>query len=160
MSLQTAHVALEPISPSLARRIVVRDERQGDNWHPEYPFADELDPLRSLGAMTDPDPYFTMYVIRRISDHRAVGGFSFFGPPDTTGRVEFGYGLVPSARGGGLATDAVTLALNSARAHGAAVAAADTDQDNRASQRVLLKSGLIEVARRDSLIFYERDLTA
>ncbi len=160
MPLQSAHVVLEPISPSLARRIVARDERPGDDWHPEYPFADELDPLRSLGALTDPDPYFTMYVIRRTPDHQAVGGFGFFGPPDTVGRVEFGYGLVPSARGEGLATEAVTLALNSARDHGAAIAAADTDEGNTASQRVLVKSGLIEVVRRDSFIFYERDLTA
>jgi RimJ/RimL family protein N-acetyltransferase len=158
--LRSARVVLETIPPELARRIVAREERPGDNWHPEYPLADELDPLRSLADATDPDQDFTMYVIRRNSDHQAVGGFGFFGPPDKRGRVEFGYGLVLSARGDGLATEAVTLAMDHARRLGATVAAADTDRANAASQRVLVKSGFAEVARRGSLVFYERDLTA
>lgn len=158
MSLRSARVALEPISPELAGRIVARDEHPGDDWHPEYPFADELDPLRSLAERANPDPVFTMYLIRRLADHLAVGGFGFFGPPDERGRVEFGYGVVPDARGEGLASEAVALALEHARAHGATIAAADTDQHNRASQRVLVKCGLVEVARRDTLVFYERSL--
>lgn len=110
---------LDVISPELARRIVARDEQPGDDWHPEYPFADELDPLRSLAAASSTDPVFTMYLIRRRSDGSAVGGIGFFGPPDGTGTVEFGYGLVPSARGAGLATEAVELALQHAAESGA-----------------------------------------
>ena len=160
MILRSARVVLESISPELAQRIAARDERPGDNWHPEYPFADELDPLRSLAESTDPDPIFGMYVIRRNSDNQAVGGFGFFGPPNDSGRVEFGYGLVLSARGVGLATEAVTLAIDYASRHGATLAAADTDLENLASQRVLAKSGFIETARRGSLIYFERDMTA
>ncbi|WP_440708971.1 GNAT family N-acetyltransferase [Herbiconiux sp. YIM B11900] len=160
MILRSTRVALESISPDLARRIAARQELPGDDWHAEYPFADELDPLRSLAEATDPDPHFTMYVIRRSSDGQAVGGFGFFGPPDERGRVEFGYGLVPSARGAGLATEAVTLAVDHASRHGAILAAADTDLDNRASQRVLEKSGFAEVRRNDSLVWFERDLSA
>lgn len=160
MILRGSRVVLEPISPALARRIVARDERPGDHWHAEYPFADELDPLRSLSALETPDPHFTMYVLRRVSDGLAVGGFGFFGPPDATGRVGFGYGLVPSARGAGLATEAVTLALSYAATWGAAVAAVDTDLGNRASQRVVEKSGLTEIDRRGAVVFYECTLSA
>jgi RimJ/RimL family protein N-acetyltransferase len=160
MILRNSTVALEPITPALARRIVARDERPGDRWHAEYPFRDEIDPLRSLAASTAPDPDFTMYLVRRTSDEVAVGGFGFFGPPDDDGRVEFGYGLVPSARREGLASSAVLLALEHARLHGATIAAADTEADNIASRRVLIKGGLTEVRRSGSLVLYERVLTA
>ena len=149
---------LDVISPELARRIVARDEQPGDDWHPEYPFADELDPLRSLGAASSPDPVFTMYLIRRRSDGLAVGGIGLFGPPDGTGTVEFGYGLVPSARGAGIATEAVELALQHAADNGARAAAADTDVANVASQRVLEKNGFVEVRRSAALVYYRREL--
>lgn len=149
---------LDVISPELARRIVARDEQPGDDWHPEYPFADELDPLRSLGAASSPDPVFTMYLIRRRSDGSAVGGIGFFGPPDGTATVEFGYGLVPSARGARLATEADELALQHAADNGARAAVADTDVANVASQRVLEKNGFVEVRRSAALVFYRREL--
>ncbi|PYY48854.1 GNAT family N-acetyltransferase [Curtobacterium sp. MCBD17_023] len=158
MILHGALTTLEPITPELAARVVARDERPGDDWHAEYPFVDELDPLRSLATASEVDPDFTMYLVRRTSDGLAVGGFGFFGPPDATGTVEFGYGLVPSARGAGLATEAVGLALDRAAVCGARAAAADTDVTNTASQRVLGSNGLAEVDRRGSLVFYRRDL--
>jgi RimJ/RimL family protein N-acetyltransferase len=160
MTLLGDRVALEPISPALAHRIVARDERPGDDWHPEYPFVDELDPLRSLAAESTTDPDFTMYLVRRRSDGLAVGGFGFFGPPDDTGTVEFGYGLVPAARGAGLASDAVHLGLQHATECGARIALADTDLENVTSQRVLEKNGLTEIQRNQTHVFYRRELTA
>jgi RimJ/RimL family protein N-acetyltransferase len=159
MLIRTQRTTLEPISPALARRIVDRDEREGDAWHPEYPFEDELDPLRALAESTGGDPVFTMYLIRD-QEGLAIGGFGFFGPPDSTGSVEFGYGLVPAARGVGLATEAVAGALEFAAAHGALRAIADTDVANIASQRVLEKAGLTETRRTASKVYFERDLTA
>jgi RimJ/RimL family protein N-acetyltransferase len=155
MVITTSRISLEPISPSLARRIVDRDERPEDHWHPEYPLADELVPLRGLAASKEPDPAFTLYLLRRLLDGLAVGGLGFFGPPGEDGRVEFGYGLIPSARGEGLATEAVRAALDFAARRGARIAAADTETDNAASQRVLIKAGLSEVRRDDAKVFYE-----
>lgn len=160
MIIRSSRLVLESISPALAQRIADREELPGDDWHAEYPFADELSPLRSLAKSKDPDPNFTMYLIRRSSDGQAVGGIGFTGPPDARGRVQFGFGLVPSARGFGLATDAVVLVINHASQHGAMLAAANTNLDNVASQRVLTKNGFIEVARDDSLVHFERDLSA
>ena len=99
-----------------------------------------------------------MYLIRRRSDGSAVGGIGFFGPPDDTGTVEFGYGLVPSARGAGLATESVELALQQAADNGARAVVADTDITNVASQRVLEKNGFVEVRRGAALVFYRREL--
>ncbi|KQX07678.1 MULTISPECIES: GNAT family N-acetyltransferase [unclassified Leifsonia] len=160
MSITSERISMEPLTPSLARRILARDERPGDAWHPEYPLADELGPLRNLAASPADASGFTMYLIRRNSDGLAVGGFGFFGPPDADGCVEFGYGLVPAARGAGLATEAVQAALVFAGANGASRARADTTIANTESQRVLEKAGLSESRRTDSTIYYERELSA
>lgn len=37
MTVETERLTLERITPALAQRIVERDERPGDQWHPEYP---------------------------------------------------------------------------------------------------------------------------
>ena len=158
MMLADSHVLLTRITPAIARRIIDRAEQPGDDWHPDYPFADELDPLAALAASEPQDSPFTMYAIRRPDDRVAVGGFGFFGPPDETGAVEFGYGLIPAARGEGLASAAVTLALHHAQRWGATRAKADTELSNAASRRVLEKAGLREVGRRDGLVFFERAL--
>jgi len=92
MILGSSTVALEPITPALARRIVARDERPGDRWHAEYPFLDEIDPLRSLAASASPDPDFTMYVVRRPSDGMAVGASGSSGLPTPTGESSSGTG--------------------------------------------------------------------
>ena len=158
MKIETERLLLESITPELARRIVRGERALSDRWHAEYPFEDELGPLRSLAAGPAPDPFFTMYLIRRKSDELAVGGFGFRGRPDTTGRIEFGYGLIPAARGVGLATEAVRAALEVAITHGARMAAADTELGNGASRRVLEKAGLIETHRQKGFVFFSRPL--
>lgn len=158
MRINAERVTLESISPELACRIVTRDPAADDAWHAEYPFEDELVVLRALAENPNPDPVFTMYQIRRRADGLAIGGLGFFGPPDESGRVEFGYGLVPSARGAGLATEAVIAALTFARNRGAITAEADTDLGNVPSKRVLVKAGLTETHRDHEKIHYHRQL--
>jgi RimJ/RimL family protein N-acetyltransferase len=158
MNIDTDRLVLQRIDPELAQRIVARDERPGDRWHPEYPFADELDPLRNLAASRSAHPVFTMYAIRRRTDGLAIGGFGFFGAPDDSGRIEFGYGLVPSARGCGLGTEAVRAALEFAQNHGAHVAVADTHITKLASQRVLEKADMVETHRDDTFVYFSKAL--
>ena len=99
-----------------------------------------------------------MYLIREDRSGLAIGGLGFFGPPDDHGCVEFGYGLVESARGKGYATEAVSAALEFARANGARYAKADTAPDNLPSQRVLEKAGLKLVEKSGSAFYYAREL--
>ncbi|UYO97153.1 GNAT family N-acetyltransferase [Microbacterium sp. M28] len=148
---------LERISPEVAARIIARDEKVGDAWHAEYPFEDELVPLRMLAQQPNPHPVFTLYLVRD-QDGLAVGGLGFFGPPDETGTVGIGYGLIPAARGRGLASDAVMHAVRIAAEHGARRIIADTDLTNLPSQRVLLKAGFSETHRDAEKAFYELDL--
>jgi hypothetical protein len=60
MKIDSERLVLESISPDLPRRIVAGDQTDDDNWHPEYPFEDELVPLAGLAASSSPDPVFTM----------------------------------------------------------------------------------------------------
>jgi RimJ/RimL family protein N-acetyltransferase len=156
-TIATARLLLERISPALAGRIVAGAPIAGDApWHPEYPWADELVPLRTLARVDAPDPVFTLYQVRTRADGLAVGGIGFFGPPDADGRVELGYGLVPSARGRGFATEALRAFVALAGGHGARTIAADTELGNVASRRVLRAAGFAEVRRDAGLAFFER----
>lgn len=156
--VRTARLVLHPIRPDEAARIVAGLPGPDDRWHPEYPFEDELDPLRSLAGATSPHPVFTLYQVREVASGLSVGGIGFFGPPDQVGAVEIGYGLVVDARGRGFATEAVVAVVRLAGEHGAALIRADTTPANVASQGVLRKAGLREVRRTEELISFERRL--
>jgi len=153
----TERLLLEPISRELAARIVAKAPLPGDApWHPDYPFADEVYPLRFLAAAADPpDPVFGMYQIRTRADGLAVGGIGFFGPPHDDDRVELGYGLVAPARGLGYATEALLAMIAIAQAHAVRLVAADTEADNAASLGVLRKAGFVEVRRERGAVFFE-----
>ena len=156
--VRTPRLVLHPIRPHEARRIVDGAPDPDDRWHTDYPFEDELDPLRSLAGAATPDAVFTLYQVRDAASGLAVGGIGFFGPPDDAGGVEIGYGLVADARGRGLATEAVVTVVRLAADHGATLLKADTTPANVASQRVLQKAGLTEVRRTDALVYFERRL--
>jgi len=148
---------LHVITPDEARRIVAGAPLPGDRWHPEYPLTDELDVLRPLADHPAPDPVFGLMMILDAAG-LAVGGIGFFGPPDADGGVEIGYGLVPSARGQGLATAALTEVLAIAVEHGVKVLRASTDPANLPSSRVLERAGFWELPWNDGLRRFERQL--
>jgi len=130
----------------------------GDAWHPEYPFGDELGPLTPYAASPGGHPVFTFYQVRETATGLAVGGIGFFGPPDATGTVELGFGLVAAARGRGLASAALAAAVDIAESHGASAVIADTLLDNVASQRVLEKNGFAVTRRDETLAYFRREL--
>lgn len=154
----TVRLILHPLSPAEAGRIVARTPSETDRWHAEYPFADELDPLRSLADAEETESVFTLYSISTRSDDLSVGGVGFFGPPDEDGVVVVGYGLIPAARGNGYGAEALTAAVQIAFAYGAKTVAADTGIANLPSQAVLRRAGFVEDRRTDELIFYRISL--
>lgn len=159
MPVLTPRLLLEPYTVAHAERMLVGDPAGSDRWADGYPFADELDVarlyLRIVAEHGDPAP-FGPSVVRLRETGEAIGGVGFFGPPDAAdGAVEFGYGLVASARGIGLATEAVVAVLELAAEHGAHVARADTTPANVASQRVMEKAGMTEVERSAASVVYE-----
>lgn len=120
----------------------IRDGSRRPEWHPDFPREDDR------GAATlwrDGDPWGPRSIVH---EGLVVGSIGFFGPPedaaDGTPEVEVGYGLVASARGHGLATEALGALLQRADAARVRVRASIAP-DNAASLRVAAKAGFTGV---------------
>jgi [ribosomal protein S5]-alanine N-acetyltransferase len=80
-----------------------------------------------------------------------VGSGGFKGPP-AEGKVEIGYGVAPSARGCGHATEAAKLLVQRAfEVSDVRCVFAETAIDNGASRRVVEKAGFSHAGRRDTV---------
>jgi RimJ/RimL family protein N-acetyltransferase len=130
-------------------------------WAPGYPLEGDtracaayLSQLQSKGAETStPFGYYQVLV-----DGVVVGGIGFHGPP-VDGVVEIGYGVVPSARGQGVATNALRLLLDLAgEMDGVRRVCGRTTEDNVPSQRVMVAAGMQVVGRDPDFLHYELEL--
>ncbi|HWA14950.1 MAG TPA: GNAT family protein, partial [Gemmatimonadales bacterium] len=78
-------------------------------WPPE--FYDEAAARWTLDKLRDPVWLgWSSYYL--IADGTLIGLCGFKGPPDASGTVEIGYGLVPSAQGKGYATEAANALID------------------------------------------------
>ncbi|MFC8826745.1 GNAT family N-acetyltransferase [Streptomyces sp. NPDC057137] len=156
--LVTERLLLHPLSPSEAVRLVTGDRTSGSHWAPGYPDEGDVSGatrfLTTCEGIGDPRPFGT-YEIRVKETGQAVGGVDFHGPPDETGSVTIGYGLVPAARGKGYASEALRGLLLFARAVGVTSVRGDTDHDNVGSQHVMAAAGMRLIADDGRLKFYE-----
>ncbi len=135
--VETRLARLVPVTWEEAQAMVAGSLRRG--WAPGYPREDDLDAVRGM-TPDGPDEWTPRHIVRR-SDGLAVGSVGCFGPP-VDGVVEVGYGLVESARGGGLMTDVLSGMVRSLEAAGLRVVA-HTLPDNVPSQRVLARLGFV-----------------
>lgn len=140
----------DPLEGVAVRLLLITEDEAGvmadggtlDFFADGYPRQDDIEAARMVGrGGDDARAWLVRHVVRR-DDGRAVGTIGFFGPPDDEGRVEVGFGLVESARGKGLITEALTLIATAAEAAGAQVIA-HTAADNIASQRTLARCGFV-----------------
>ena len=160
MDSRTARLSLHAIDALEARRVYDRVPQSGDTWATDYPFEGDLAAIGSFLRATEQNGEqrpFGYYQIRRQSDGLAVGGVGFKGAPDG-GIVEIGYGLVPSARGHGYASEALGALVQIAAGLGVTTIRADTDPDNIASQRTLEHAGFYPVEADSELCHYEAEL--
>ena len=155
VEITTAPITLHPFTVADAERLLAGDVDPFDGWEGGYSFTDEPELLADyVGAARrngDPAP-FGPYLVRRAAapdgaDGAAIGGVNLFGPPDQRGAVEFGFALVPAARGEGLSSHVVAEALRLIASTGARIARAECEIANRPARRVLEQAGLVEVAR-------------
>ena len=87
------------------------------------------------------NPWLIPRLLIDLATGAVVGSLAFKSEPRDR-IVEIGYGMAPGCRGRGFATAGVQLMVNTAFASGAVdVVRAETRLDNKASQRVLQKSG-------------------
>jgi RimJ/RimL family protein N-acetyltransferase len=156
--VRTSRLQLHAIDIAEGERIVARSAGPFDLWLDDYPFEGDVGAvggfLRAFAERGEQRP-FGYYRISRLTDGRAVGGIGFKGQP-IGGSVEIGFGLAPSARGHGYATEAVVALLAIAADQGLSRLIADTTLDNIASQRTLLRAGFHLVDTDDELHYYER----
>jgi RimJ/RimL family protein N-acetyltransferase len=156
--VRTERLVLETLTVDEARAIAEGD-RVGRAWADDYPSegdvvvarlileaTDDYDELAPLGALQ----------VRLADDGRAVGGIGFVSAPDAEGAAEVGYGLVPSVRRQGLATEALRAVCDWAGTAGVVTVIAMTDPDNVASHGVLRRVGFTrdgEEATHDGLMW-------
>lgn len=115
-------------------------------WIEAMPPADraEVSPdwLARVRATTAGDPWALGFSVVERATGSAVGSCGFKGPPDANGVVEVAYGIEPSHRGRGYATEAAGALAAFAFASGRVrLVRAHTRPDNGASARVLAKCG-------------------
>lgn len=150
---------LHPMTVGEAERLVAGEPEDGAaGWAPGYPTdGDVAAARRFLGTCADtgdPGP-FGNYEIRRREDGRAIGGVGFHGPADANGSVTIGYGLVPSARGRGYASEALRGLLLFARERGATRVKGDADHDNVASHHVMTAAGMRPAGQDERVRYFE-----
>jgi RimJ/RimL family protein N-acetyltransferase len=93
-----------------------------------------------------------------VLDGVVVGGIGFHGPPED-GLVEIGYGVVPSFRGRGVATEALRRVLDlAAGLDDVSRVCGRADAGNVASQRVMAAAGMQLVGRDSDFLHYELEL--
>ncbi|WEH40158.1 GNAT family N-acetyltransferase [Streptomyces sp. AM 2-1-1] len=156
--LVTARLVLHPMTVSEAQRVVAGEMDSGVRWAPGYPTEGDVSAARrflgTCASTGDPQP-FGNYEIRRREDGTAVGGVGFHGAADVNGGVTIGYGLIPSARGQGYASEALRELLRFARAHGVTRVKGDADHDNIASQHVMTAVGMRPTGQDERVRYFE-----
>lgn len=157
-------LSIELANRGVAKRVVRkrRDAALDPPWADGYPMEGDqracqayLRQLPLMGGPARSDP-FGYYQI--LFDGEVVGGIGFHGPP-RGGLVEVGYGVVPVARGRGVATGSLRLMLQVA---GGFVevrrVCGRTSPDNVASQRVMQAAGMRFVGRDPEFLHYETEV--
>jgi RimJ/RimL family protein N-acetyltransferase len=133
-------------------------------WAVDFPAEGDVDIARVLAVrqnregVTRPDAVFGPRLVLERSTGDAVGTAGFFGPP-RDGVVEIGYGIVPSRRRRGYATEAARALIELALTQpGVSEIVAHAEPGNAASIRVLEKNALTYAGREGSLVRYTRGL--
>jgi RimJ/RimL family protein N-acetyltransferase len=152
-------VGIVPLTRTLAEDIVAGNRQP--EWCDDFPSDGDTAAARLVAdgrfpAPTADAPWGPWLV---VVDGDVVGSVGSHGAPDDDGAVEIGYGLSPSARGRGHATDAVRQLLAILAAHDVSTVVAETDPANTASHGVLERSGFTRTpVDGDVALRWRRDL--
>ena len=133
--LKTEHLTIYPLSDSEMENLIVVES----DTDMKQAYSEMLD-----GCKQNPE-HRIWYAIwnMQLNDEtgKSVGDLSFKGL-DSNGLVEIGYGIKKEYEGQGYMTEAVTaMARWASEQIGVNYVEAETDPDNKASQRVLEKTG-------------------
>jgi RimJ/RimL family protein N-acetyltransferase len=148
-------IDLLPLTKDEAATVAAGKPGGGEQWAEGFPRDDDSQPCAALAASAEePGPFGSYRIVPRVHG-LTVGTAGFYGPPDPSGEVTIGYGMVESEWGKGYGTEAVAGLIEVCRAHGGVRAInADTDLDNIGSQRVLEKNGFQRVRETEVLCYF------
>jgi [ribosomal protein S5]-alanine N-acetyltransferase len=137
--IETERLRLDALDAAAAQAIAA-GSREGQSWHVEFPRGDDQDGA-GMVLQHGETPFGCHVIIEKVSG-LAVGTIGFFGPPDDTGTVMIGFGVVNAVRGQGYATEALRGLVEYACAQPSVrTITADSLQHNVAAHRVLEKAG-------------------
>ena len=133
--LKTEHLTIYPLSDSEMEKLILVEL----DTETKREYTEMLD-----GCKQNPEQriwYAVWNMLLNDEKSRSVGDLSFKGL-DANGLVEIGYGIKKEYEGQGYMTEAVTAMVGWAGEQiGVNYIEAETEQDNKASQRVLEKNG-------------------
>jgi [ribosomal protein S5]-alanine N-acetyltransferase len=153
MRLRTARLELRTLTTGEWAEVA---EGESPAAAADYPSAGDVIGARFVVAGDWPVDGWGPWQVRRLSDGLAIGGVGCKGRPDDRDRVEIGYGLVPSARGHGYATEAVLRLVEWLRSRSVREVVAETDGTNTASMAVLRRAHFTEVERTGDVVIWSR----
>ncbi|MDX3664389.1 GNAT family N-acetyltransferase [Streptomyces sp. ID05-26A] len=152
--LATARLVLRPWS-ELDVKAVVEGARQPE-WAADFPAEGDTVIAGVIAATPDWLSPFGHRLIIEQATSEVVGSLGLFWPP-SNGRVEIGYGVVPSRQGRGYASEATAaLTAFALELNDVHTVHANVEPANPASARVLEKAGFTRCASTDELISYQR----
>lgn len=127
--------------------LLARHERE-PSWAPDYPQPTDIDAARHLfesGLLyADDGGSFGVWLIVELADGSVIGTIGFDGPPQG-GALQIFYGIVPSRRGCGLASEALHRLTEYARGR-PEVTSIEAYAQSDASAAVLRKAGYCSVS--------------
>ncbi len=132
--LKTKRLLLQPMTEQQTQKLI--DSQDTEELRTAY--GEML-----AGSRNDPENrlWYTPWQMTLKADHSNIGDLCFKGPARDNA-VEIGYGILPAYEGRGYTTEAVQAMTRWAFDHENVVfVEAETDPDNKASQRVLEKCG-------------------
>jgi len=156
--LHTTRLELVLLEPDVARALAAGVNVNGHVWSAGYPLGSSL--LRAeltvaAAAHGRPLGDFGTYQVVRRSDGAVIGDAGFLGPPDATGAVSVGCGIIEGARRRGYATEALGALLEWAREQtGLTCVLADTTRANLGGQRLLERAGMHRIGEDGELLYY------
>ncbi len=146
-SLVTARLRLVPVTPAHVRAFHSGNSELATLLAAIIPASWPVDPviMEILKTQINNPAAFEWadFIYIHKQDNRIIGDGGFKGPPDSDGRLEIGYAVIPEYRGAGLATEAAQALVDYAFSFQEVKAiCADTSVTGWASMRVLQKLGM------------------
>ncbi len=162
--LTTERLLLIPMTHEQVRSVIIGEEipHHGISIEkdPHWPRKDTLDILpvadQILESLEHPSGFEIWMIVKRDTQ-TVIGDIGFHGPPDETGNVEIGCGLVESKQSHGFGTEALHALIEWALKQPEVNSISATCLLlNHPSRKILEKNQMREIARIDDHITYRR----